>query len=98
MRLILGIVDLLLLLYFILLIARLVLEWVQMLSREWTPRGVVLVLAELVYSATDPPIRAVRRVVRPVRIGPVQLDLAFLIVFLVIIVLRAVVQSIAARL
>ncbi len=97
MGLLLGVVDLLLLLYFILLLARLVLDWVQVLSRDWSPRGVVLVLAEIVYSATDPPIKAVRRVVKPVRIGPVQLDLAFMIVFIAVIVLRGVVQSLAIR-
>ena len=92
-----GVLDLLLLIFFILLIARLVIDWVQVLSREWTPRGAVLVLAEIVYTATDPPIKAVRRVVKPVRIGPVQLDLAFMIVFIAVIILRAVVQSLAIR-
>lgn len=70
------------LLYLILLLARLVLDWVQVFARDWRPRGVVLVIAEVVYTATDPPIRAVRRVVKPIRIGQVQLDLAFTIVVL----------------
>jgi YggT family protein len=82
--------------YFILLIARLVLDWVQVLSRDWTPKGVVLVLAEIVYTATDPPLRAVRRVLKPIRIGPVMLDLGFMVVFIAVIILMRVFQSLAA--
>jgi YggT family protein len=82
--------------YFILLIARLVLDWVQVLSRDWTPKGVVLVLAEIVYTATDPPLRAVRRVLKPIRIGPVMLDLGFMVVFSAVIMLMRVFQSLAA--
>ena len=82
--------------YFLLLIARLVLDWVQVLSRDWTPKGVVLVLAEIVYTATDPPLRAVRRVLKPVRIGPVMLDLGFMVVFIAVIILMRVFQSLAA--
>ncbi len=82
--------------YFVLLIARLVLDWVQVLSRDWTPKGVVLVLAEIVYTATDPPLRAVRRVLKPIRIGPVMLDLGFMVVFIAVIILMRVFQSLAA--
>ncbi len=82
--------------YFLLLIARLVLDWVQVLSRDWTPKGVVLVLAEIVYTATDPPLRAVRRVLKPIRIGPVMLDLGFMVVFIAVIILMRVFQSLAA--
>ena len=40
-------------------------------------------LAEAVYSATDPPLKALRRAVPPLRLGQVQLDLAFMILFFV---------------
>ncbi len=85
----------LVLLYLVLLLGRLVLDWVQLLSREWRPTGFVLVLAELVYSATDPPLRALRRVIKPVRIGQVQLDLAFLVLFLGLGILRSVLTQLA---
>lgn len=68
------------LLFFLLLMVRLVLEWVQIFARDWRPRGVVLVLAELAYTVTDPPIRLVRRVLPPLRLGRVALDLGFLVV------------------
>ncbi|MBX9246523.1 YggT family protein [Actinotalea ferrariae] len=70
------------LVYLVLLIVRLVLDWVQVFARDWRPRGVVLVVAEVVYTATDPPIRAVRRVVPPLTLGQVRLDLGFTIVVL----------------
>ena len=70
-------------LFFIALIIRLVFDWIQVFSRDWRPRGVVLVVAEAVYSVTDPPLRALRRVIPPLRLGPVQLDLAFTVLFIV---------------
>lgn len=66
--------------YWIVFIARLVLDLVQMLARNWTPRGPLLLLAELIYTLTDPPLRALRRIIPPLRIGNVAFDLAFLIV------------------
>ena len=65
-----------------LLWVRFVVDWVQVFARSWTPRGPLLVLLEVVYSATDPPIRALRRVVPPLRLGSVALDLSFLIVMI----------------
>ena len=58
----------------VILIARFVIDWVQMLARSWRPSGLVLVLCELVYTATDPPLRAIRRVIPPLRLGQVALD------------------------
>ncbi len=60
---------------------RFVTEWVQVFARSWSPRGILLVLLELVYSVTDPPIKALRRVIPPLRIGNFALDLSMLIVF-----------------
>jgi len=60
---------------------RFVTEWVQVFARSWSPRGILLVLLEVVYSVTDPPIKALRRVIPPLRIGNFALDLSMLIVF-----------------
>jgi YggT family protein len=75
---------------------RFVVDWVQVFARSWQPRGVLLVALEVVYSITDPPIKAIRRVIPPLRIGSIALDLGFLIVFLVTYVLLRVVGSLAA--
>ena len=59
---------------------RFVVDWVQVFARSWSPRGALLVVLEVVYSVTDPPIKALRRVIPPLRIGNFSLDLSFLIV------------------
>lgn len=76
-----------LLLYFFALWARFVLDLVQAFSDSWRPRGAVLVLAEVAYTATDPPIKAVRRVLPPLRIGQFALDFGFTIVMFGVIIL-----------
>lgn len=76
------------------LIARFVLDWVQMLARNWRPRGFILVLCEGLYSITDPPLRAVRRVIPPLRLGQVMLDLSPIVLLIGIYILRAIVAAI----
>ncbi|MBM3690981.1 MAG: YggT family protein [Actinobacteria bacterium] len=68
-------------LFFYTLIIRFILDWVQVLSRNWRPQGPVLVIAEIVYSITDPPLNFIRRFIRPIRMGTIQLDLAFIVLF-----------------
>jgi YggT family protein len=82
----------LVLVFLLLLIGRLVLDWIQVFAREWRPKGPVLVVAEVVYTATDPPLKALRRLIPPLRLGSVQLDLAFFILFLLTYVLLNVLQ------
>ena len=67
--------------------ARFVLDLVAMLARPWRPRGFVLVLAELVYTITDPPVKAVRRIVPPLRAGGVVIDFSWSIVLIAAIIL-----------
>ena len=85
-----AIIDYVLLVALLFLIARIVLDWVQMLARSWRPSGFVLVLCEIIYSITDPPLRAIRSILPPIRIGMVALDLSPLVLFVVIFILRAV--------
>jgi len=79
-----SIVWLLLWLFFVLLIARLVLDYIQMFARSWRPTGPLLVVAELIYTLTDPPLKALRRVIPPVRFGSVSLDLSFLVLVVLV--------------
>jgi YggT family protein len=82
--------------FFLCLLARLVLEYVLMFARRWQPgRGAAAGL-EVVWSVTDPPLRALRRVIPPLRIGTVSLDLAFLaLLFIVYVLLYVVVGPLA---
>jgi YggT family protein len=77
-------------LFFVVLILRMIFDWIQVFSREWRPRGVVLVAAEAIYSTTDPPLKALRRVIPPLRVGGVQLDLAFMLLFFIVVILLSV--------
>jgi YggT family protein len=72
--------------YLLLLVGRLILSWVQAYARDWRPRGIVLVLAEAIYTATDPPLRFLRRYIPSLRLGTVALDLSFMLLFLVVFV------------
>ena len=82
MRLITEILHLVVLAFFLLLLVRLVLDWVQFFVRDWRPSGPVLVVAEVTYTVTDPPLRFLRRLLPPLAIGTVRLDLAFLVLML----------------
>ena len=73
--------------YLVVLIGRMIFSWVQVYARSWSPHGVLLVIAEGVYSATDPPLRFLRRYIPSVRLGSVALDLSFIVLFLVVYVL-----------
>ncbi len=76
-----------------LLWVRFIVDWVQVFARQWEPRGPLLVALEGVYTATDPPIMALRRVIPPLRIGSVALDLSFLLVMVAAWLLLNVVET-----
>lgn len=86
MGIVFGLLYIALLLFLVTLTVRLVFDLVQMFARQWRPRGAALVAAHVVYSVTDPPLKRIRRMIPPLQLGGVSLDLAFLIVFIVIFV------------
>lgn len=73
--------------FLLLLFVRVIMEWVFLFARSFRPAGAVAVLLELCYSTTDPPLRALRKVVPPLRLGNVQLDLGILLLFVLVQVL-----------
>ena len=81
-------------LFIFVLIARVVLEMVQSFSRTWRPTGFVLVLAEIVYTITDPPLRFLRKFIKPVRLGSIALDLSVLVLFFIVWILMTLLGSI----
>jgi YggT family protein len=76
----------LLLIYFFLMWGRFILDLVQTIQRSWRPQGFLLVLAEVVYTVTDPPIKFFRRLIPPLRVGPVAFDFGWSIVMLLVII------------
>jgi YggT family protein len=75
-----------LLLYFFLMWGRFILDLVRTVRRDWRPAGAVLVLAEVAYTVTDPPIRFFRRIIPPLRLGAVALDFGWSITMLLVII------------
>ena len=73
--------------FLVLLWVRFVVDWVQVFARSWSPSGPLLVVLEVVYSVTDPPIKALRRIIPPLRLGAVALDISFLLVMILTYVL-----------
>lgn len=65
--------------FLVILIARFVIDLVQMLSRSWQPKGFVLLICEGIFTITDPPLNALRKVIPPLKMGGVALDLSFLV-------------------
>lgn len=81
-------------LYFYLLIARFVVDLVVSINPTWRPRGLVLVATEIVMTLTDPPLRLVRKVIKPVRVGSISLDFGWTLLLLLVSLL----QNMLARL
>jgi YggT family protein len=82
-----------LLVFLLLLIFRLIMEYVFMFARSFRPEGAIAIALELCYSVTDPPLKALRRVIPPLRVGRVSLDLSFIVLFFLVQILRSVVAG-----
>jgi YggT family protein len=76
--------------FLLVLFARMILSWVPVLVRDWEPKGPMLVFAEIIYSITDPPLKLIRKVLRPVRVGNMMLDLAFIGLAIMVAILMQV--------
>jgi len=84
-----SIVSSVLLVFLILLFARFVVDWVMVLARSWRPSGLVAAGLEVVYTTTDPPLKAVRRVIPPLNLGSIRLDLGFMVLLIAVLLLRS---------
>ena len=84
MNAVLSVLRFVVFLYFLVLIGRVVFDWIRILAREWRPRGAALLVAEPIYTLTEPPLRALRRVIPPLRLGQVSIDLSFMVLFFLV--------------
>ena len=87
-------IELILGTFILLLFVRLIVDWIQMFARSWVPHGPVLVVLEGVYTITDPPVKALRRVIPPLRLGGVAIDLSFIAVLLICYILLSLNRAI----
>jgi YggT family protein len=81
----------LLTIYLVILVGRMIISWIQMFARQWSPTGIILLIAESIYTVTDPPLKFLRRYIPSLRIGTVAMDLSFMVLFIVILILLDVV-------
>ena len=97
MALLFGIISTILLVFLILLFARFVADWIMVLARSWRPTGIVAAGLEVVYLTTDPPLRAVRKVIPPLNLGSIRLDLGFMVLLIAVVFLRSITSGLAVR-
>jgi YggT family protein len=76
--------------YLVILVGRMIFGWIQVFSRDWRPTGIVLVLAEAIFTVTDPPLKFLHRFIPPLRLGRVAMDLSFMVLFIVVLILLEV--------
>jgi YggT family protein len=76
--------------YLVILVGRMIFGWIQVFARDWRPTGILLVLAEAIFTVTDPPLKFLRRFIPPLRLGMVAMDLSFMVLFIVVLILLEV--------
>lgn len=89
-------IGLALLVFYLLVIARLIVETTRSFARSWRPAGVTAVGLEAVYTVTDPPMKLLRRLIPPLRLGGISFDMSVIVLLFGIWILRAIVGSLAA--
>ncbi|RJO69145.1 YggT family protein [Nocardia panacis] len=83
--------------FWLLLISRVVIEFIRNFARDWRPTGFVVVILELIFTITDPPVKLLRRLIPPVSMGGIRLDLSILILLFVVFTLMTIVGSLGTR-
>ena len=69
--------------FWLLLIARVVVEFIRSFSRDWRPKGVTVVILEVIMTVTDPPVKLLRKLIPQLTIGAVRFDLSIMVLLLV---------------
>lgn len=90
-----GTILLILLRIFVLmLVARLITEMIQSFSKEFRPPRWFIMIIEPIFVATDPPVKALRKVIPPLRTGGVSLDVSVIVLFIIVMILQAIVRTV----
>ncbi|OXN00984.1 YggT family protein [Bifidobacterium vansinderenii] len=77
--------------YIFVLFARMILDWVRVLAPRWYPRGVVYSLIDVIYRLTEPPLRWLRRYIKPLPLGAIYLDVSFIVLYFALVVLQVLI-------
>ena len=79
--------------YFFALIGRFIFDLILSVNRSWRPKGLVVVVVESIYTVTDPPLKMVRKVLPPLRLGAMQIDFGWTVVFFAVVFIQNIVRS-----
>lgn len=90
----LDVIEFVLLSFLVVLIFRLVMDYVFQFARSWQPGKPMVVLLEATYTVTDPPLKLLRRFIPPLRFGGVALDLSFFVLMIIVYILITVVRQV----
>ncbi|GAA2727794.1 YggT family protein [Streptomyces nogalater] len=82
-----------LMVFLVILIFRLVMDYVFQFARSWQPGKAMVVVLEATYTVTDPPLKLLRRFIPPLRLGGVALDLSFFVLMIIVYILISIAQS-----
>jgi len=89
-------IGLALLVFYLLVIARVIVETTRSFARSWLPVGTAAIGLEMVYVVTDPPMKLLRRLIPPLRVGGISFDMSVIVLLIMIWILRVIVSSLAA--
>lgn len=81
------IVEYVLVIFLVALVGRMIVSWIQAFAHSWQPTGIILILAETIFTVTDPPLKFLRRFIPSLRLGTVSLDLSFMVLYFVVLIL-----------
>lgn len=79
--------------FWLLLISRVIVEFIRGFARDWRPTGAVVVILEVIFTITDPPVKLLRRLIPPVSLGGIRLDLSIMVLLFVVFILMTTVDS-----
>ena len=83
--------------FWLLLIGRIIVEFIRTFARDWRPTGIVVILLEAIFTVTDPPVKLLRRLIPPVNLGGVRLDLSIMVLLFGVFILMTVVRGLGSE-
>ncbi|MEV6773184.1 YggT family protein [Nocardia sp. NPDC051030] len=84
------VLNLLLFLFWLLLISRVIVEFIRSFARDWRPTGFVVIILEVIFTITDPPVKLLRRLIPPVNLGGIRLDLSIMVLLFIVFILMTI--------
>ncbi|MBY8861688.1 MULTISPECIES: YggT family protein [Nocardia] len=85
-----SVLNYLLFVFWLLLIGRIIVEFIRSIARDWRPRGAVVIGLEVIFTITDPPVKLLRRLIPPVNLGGIRLDLSIMVLIFIVFILMTV--------